>query len=50
VALAIWLLWGGLTMSLALPLLNWPVMFILAGSFIAAALVCVSIAVPKIQL
>jgi hypothetical protein len=44
------LLLGALTMSLAVPLLNWPVMFILAGILVAAALICASIAVPKLEL
>jgi hypothetical protein len=51
VGLVIWLLTGGaLTMSLSLSLLYWPVMFILAGGFVAVALICVSILVPKSQL
>jgi hypothetical protein len=50
VTFAVWLLWAGLAASLSLALSHWPVMFIIAGSFIATALIFASIELPTGQL
>lgn len=49
-AAAVWLLWGVLAISLSLPLLGWPVMFVAAGSLVVMALIVASIAVPASRL
>jgi hypothetical protein len=50
VTVAVWLLWVGLAASLSLSLLNWPIMFIISGSFVATAVIFVSIELPTGQL
>jgi hypothetical protein len=43
----VWILWFGLAMSLSLPLLNWPVFFVIAGILVASALIFASITISK---
>ena len=45
----VWILWLGLAISLSLPLLNWPILFVLAGILIASALVVASITTSKVR-
>jgi hypothetical protein len=47
---AVWLVLAGLAAALSLPILQWPVMIILAGTCIAMAIISASIALPQSHL